>query len=381
MFALRAARLFDGNTFVSDAVVVIDGSRIQAVGSDAPPGVDVEDLGDVTLMPGLIDTHQHLCFDGSGPLEEQVGGVPDEALLERARGNALRALLAGITTIRDLGDRDFVTLPLRGTPGLPTILVAGPPLTRDAGHCWYLGGCCNGREDLVAAVHERHRRGCDVVKIMVTGGALTPGFAMWDSQFDTDDVAAVVETAHELGLPVAAHCHGTDGIVTAVEARVDTIEHCTFFTSGARSEPDARVIEAIAQAGVRVSATLGRHPEHRPPPAIEANLPVVLGAFRQLHEAGGVIVVGTDAGVGPAKPHDILPHAAKDLAEIGITGTDMLATLTSRAAAACGVGDRKGRLAAGADADLLAVRGDPAREPAALLDVHGVWLAGAWVPR
>ena len=100
------------------------------------------DLGDVTVLPGLIDTHQHLCFDGNGTLQEQVEGRSDAELQRRAYANAKGALQAGITTIRDLGDRNFVTLDLRADPDLPTILAAGPPLTADGGHCWYLGGGC-----------------------------------------------------------------------------------------------------------------------------------------------------------------------------------------------------------------------------------------------
>ena len=161
--ALRAARLFDGTRLVSEPVVEIDGGLIVGVGADVSADVDVQDLGDVTLMPGLVDTHQHLCFDGNGTLEEQVSGRSDDELLDRARANALRALAAGITTIRDLGDRDFVTLGLRDEAGLPTILAAGPPLTKPGGHCWYLGGCCDDVASLVTAVKERHRRGCDVV--------------------------------------------------------------------------------------------------------------------------------------------------------------------------------------------------------------------------
>lgn len=101
--------------------------------------------------------------------------------------------------------------------------------------------------------------------------------------------------------------------------------------------------------------------------------------IRQVHDAGGVIAVGTDAGIGPAKPHDILPHAATDLAPIGITGTDLLATFTSVAARACNVADRKGRLAAGFDADLLAVGGDAVADASALFDVRRVWRAGVTV--
>jgi imidazolonepropionase-like amidohydrolase len=297
-------------------------------------------------------------------------------LSDRARANAARALRAGITTIRDLGDRGYITLALRGEPGLPTILASGPPLTPSGGHCWFLGGECDGREALVEAVHERKRRGCDVVKIMVTGGAHTPTFPMWKSQFTVDEVTDVVDTAHSLGLPVAAHCHGTEGVACAVAARVDTIEHCSFFSDDARAEPDEAVIQAIADRGITVSATLGSDPAHPVPPIIATNLPSIVDGLRTLHSRGGTVVVGTDAGISPGKPHDILPSAVDQLAEIGITGADLLTTLTSTAARACGVGDRKGRIAPGYDADLLATVGDPAQRPEALRDVHGVWHRG-----
>ena len=378
-FTLRAARLFDGEQLVDDPVLAVDGGTIAAVGADVAADVDALDLGDVTLMPGLIDTHQHLCFNGAGTLEEQVSGHRDDELLDRARANAKRALNAGITTIRDLGDRDFVTLALRGDDSLPTILFAGPPLTRSAGHCWYLGGCCDDREALVAAVKDRDARGCDVVKLMVTGGASTPGFQMWDTQYGVDEIRAVVDTAHELGLPVAAHCHGIDGIRHAVQAGVDTIEHCSFFTDSGRVQPDDDVIAAVAESGVVVSATLGRDPGVAQPPVIAANYDAMVDGIRRLHEAGATIVVGTDAGVGPPKPHDILPQAVTDLVAIGMNGIEIVTTLTSTAADACGLGDRKGRLLPGYDADLLAVSGDVVADPAALRDVRGVWRAGARV--
>ena len=376
-FGLRAARLFDGHCLVNEPVVAVDGTTILAVGSDVPGNIDVEDLGEVILMPGLIDTHQHLCLNGSGPLEQQVADVSDAELLDRSRANARRALQAGITTIRDLGDRNFITLALRDEPDLPAILASGPPLTTPGGHCWFLGGVCDGRDELVKAVHERQRRGCEVVKIMVTGGAHTPtGLAMWDSQFSLDDVRAVVDTAHELGLPVAAHCHGIEGTYAAVEARVDTIEHCSFFTKTGRAEPDADLIAVIASSGIVVSATLGREVDLPIPPVVADNMPAIFDATRQLREAGTVIAAGTDAGIGPAKPHDILPRAATDLAAIGITGADLLATFTSVAAKACNVADRKGRLAAGFEADLVAVAGNAVTDAAALLDVRSVWRSG-----
>ena len=116
---------------------------------------------------------------------------------------------------------------------------------------------------------------------MVTGGALTPTFPMWASQFTVDDVVAAVAAAHVLGLPVAAHCHGVEGIAFAVDAGVDTIEHCSFFTSEQRSQADDALIERIVVAGIPVSATLGRDPTSTPPPVIAANLPAIAAGLRK----------------------------------------------------------------------------------------------------
>jgi len=302
--------------------------------------------------------------------------VSDADLSDRARRNATKALRAGITTIRDLGDRNFVTLAVRNDPALPTILASGPPLTADGGHCWFLGGCCTGADELHEAVRERKRRGCDVVKIMVTGGALTPTFPMWKSQFDPDDVAAVVATAHALGLPVAAHCHGVEGTFMAVDAGVDTIEHCTFFTDGGSSVPDDVLMDRIVEAGIPVSATLGSDPAHAPPPVVAANMMTILDALGTLRKKGATIVVGTDAGVGPAKQHDVLPLAVDHLRLVGFENVEMLTALTSLAATVIGVGERKGRLAAGYDADVIAVGGDPTEDPSVLRDVRAVWRGG-----
>jgi len=376
MQAFRARRLFDGVRSVDVPVVVLDGDVVASVGEEPPAGVEVTDLGDVTLLPGLVDAHQHLVFDGRGTLEEQVAGRTDDELRERARANARRAARSGITTIRDLGDRGFVTLDLRHDPELPTILAAGPPLTAIGGHCWFLGGTCSDTRALLDAVAERARRGCDVVKIMVTGGALTPAHPMWVSQFTAEQVALVVATAHDAGLPVAAHCHGTDGTIEALDAGVDTIEHCSFFSSDGRSEPRVDVIERIVSSGIPVSATCGLLPEFEPPPFVRENRGVITDALADVVRRGGTVIASTDAGINPGKPHDVLPCAIADLAAIGLQGAAALTALTATAARVCGVGSRKGRLAPGFDADLLAVGGDPVSDPGALRDVRGVWRGG-----
>ena len=383
MLAIRAGRVFDGERVVDRPTVVVEDTAIVAVGVEPPAGAEIVDLPGATLLPGLIDCHQHLCFDGNGTLEEQVTGIDDDALLERAAGNARRALRAGVTTIRDLGDRRYLTLALRDDPSLPTILSAGPPITVDGGHCWYLGGeCAPDDSALRAAVAERAERGCDVVKVMVSGGALTPTYPMWESQFSTEQLRVIVDEARRRGLPIAAHCHGSAAIDSAVDAGVDTIEHCTFFSTDGRSDPTDELIDRISASGIAVAATVGTVPGGPLPPIIAANIETVLTARRRIVEQGGVVVGGSDAGVGPNKPHDVLPRAFGDFQAAGMTPLQALTTMTSTAADVLGVGDRKGRLASGYHADIVAIAGDPIAnpDPEALLGATAVWHRGRRVP-
>ena len=376
MLALRGTRLFDGVRSLDRPIVLVDGAKVVAAGAEPPADVEVVDLGDATLLPGLIDCHQHLCFDGNGSLEDQVSGIDDGALTARARVAAERALAGGVTTLRDLGDRGWVTLGLRHDDRLPTILAAGPPITRDNGHCWYLGGGCSDETSLRRAVRDRVEHGCDVVKVMATGGALTPIFPMWEPQFSETELRIVVDEAHREGLPVASHCHGIDGIRWSLNAGVDSIEHCTFFTANRRCEPDEALMERLAASGVGISATLGRSPGLPLPAFVEANLETMIGARRRLHELGATLVAGTDAGISESKPHDVLPHALVDFVASGMTALEGLQALTSVAAKVCGVSRSKGHLAAGFDADIIAVQGDPTRDPSCLPSVLGVWRAG-----
>lgn len=377
MLALTAARVFDGHHLVDIPTVLIDDGRIFAVGTEIPNGADVVDLGDATILPGLVDCHQHLVFNGVGTLEEQVAGLRDADLLARARANALTALRSGVTTIRDLGDRNFVTLALRDDPELPTILCAGPPITVVQGHCWYLGGECEP-EHLERAVAERAERGCAVVKVMVSGGHLTPTFPMHQSQFGADELGAIVAAAHARNLPVAAHCHGIDSIINAIEVGVDTIEHCTFMDENLDSHPNTDLLDRIRAADITVSGTLGALPGFEPPPVIKRNLSVMLSAWGDFHRTGGRVVVGTDAGIAPGKPHDIAPHALTHLLEMDVSRADALKAMTVDGAAAIGLGDHKGALASGYDADILAVAGDPLTD-GDLLAAVGVWLRGTRV--
>lgn len=249
MQALRAARIFDGQRMLSGATLLFDGDRVVGIGTP-PANCKAVDLGDATLLPGMIDCHQHLVFDGNGTLEEQVTGADDATLLDRARAAARHALLGGVTTLRDLGDRGYVSLALRGDPSLPTILASGPPITPVRGHCWYLGGEAAGERELRRAVRGRAERGCDAVKVMASGGGMTPTWPLWKPQYTLTELKAIVDEAHSLGLPVAAHCHAVESVEQALDARADSLEHCTFTTAELRSEPDEVLLARITQARV-----------------------------------------------------------------------------------------------------------------------------------
>jgi imidazolonepropionase-like amidohydrolase len=211
---------------------------------------------------------------------------------------------------------------------------------------------------------------------MVSGGFLTPTVPMWQSQFTLSQLRLVVDDAHVRGLPVAAHCHGIDAISDAVDAGVDSIEHCTFVTSDQRCEPPKALIDRLAASGIAVSATVGRLSNLPLPPLAAALQPALRDVRQHLHERGAVLVAGTDAGIDLAKPHDVAPHAMAEFVASGMKPIDALRALTSVAARALAIDHRKGRLAPGFDADLLVVAGNPLEDPAALTSTVAVWRGG-----
>ena len=385
---LRAAALFDGvsPTLMAGPSVVVARGVIAAVHGPAgpfPAGARVVDLPGLTLLPGLVDAHLHLCFDATGDPVGHLAQTGDDLLRERMAAAARRALRAGVTTVRDLGDRGYLALDLRdrgpaGEAGpLPAIVAAGPPITTPGGHCHFLGGAASGERGLRAAVRERAERGVDVIKVMASGGNLTPGSLAHEPQFAAGALRAIVDVAHRHGLPVTAHAHGAQSIADAVAAGVDGIEHATFMTAEGVDAPEA-VIRAIAAQRIAVGWTVGIDPAQAGPvpPQIASRLPALGAARRRLHECGAVIVPGSDAGATPAKPHDALRYAPEDLAAAGLTPAEILEAMTSGAARACGLGHRKGRIAVGFDADILAIGGNPLDDLAAIRRLRAVYAGG-----
>lgn len=382
--ALRAARLFDGQDRIHRPTVLIDDDRIVAVDerrTELPSDVQVIDFGDATLLPGLIDTHVHLAFDASSDPVRQLEADDDATLLLRMRLAARRSLAAGVTTVRDLGDRGYLALLLRdwfaqGHEIGPEILAAGPPLTVTGGHCYFMGGEADGEAELRRGVRDRAKRGVDVVKVMVTGGNMTAGISPLTAQYSTAELTAVVEEAHRFGRPVTAHVHGVIGIERAVDAGVDGLEHCGFWVAEG-VQADESLIHRIAERQIVVCPTAGMLPgSPPPPPPVASRLPGMLAAAVQMHRAGVRVLAGTDAGIAMSKPHGCVGHAVRQLADAGLPVVDALKAATSLAAEACGLQGRKGILAPGADADVLAVHGDATEDLAALHQVRGVFRAG-----
>jgi imidazolonepropionase-like amidohydrolase len=198
-------------------------------------------------------------------------------------------------------------------------------------------------------------------------------------QFEPDELRAAVDEAHRLGLPVTAHAHGRQAVVDAVAAGVDGLEHVTFMTADGVDPVPRDLLGELVARRVVLGLTVGAVPGAAVLPAMAVRLPALQANARLLCASGAPITAGTDGGVSPGKPHDVLPYAIEALIRIGMSPTAALVATTSRAAEVCGLGDRTGRLAPGFDADVLAVDGDPLTEPAALRNVRAVFARGVRV--
>jgi len=369
--AFDGDRALDGGALVLIADKVIVG--VEPASAAAPAGCDVTYAPGTTLLPGLIDTHVHLCGDGTPQALDKLPELSADELTDIIATALQTQLRAGVTSVRDLGDIDWAVVDRRGNrPGEPHVMASGPPITSVGGHCANMGGAVAGRAALVAAVRERAERGVDTVKIMTSGGLMTVATDVLACQFTLDEVRLVVREAHRMGLSVTAHAHALAAVEQSVEAGVDGIEHGTCFTAeGLRTPPE--LAARIAAARIAVGPTLGM--DHSVPvlPRIQAALQrtgttweLRLAQAREMYDAGVLLISGSDAGITPGKRHGILPEAVVELSTIGATAAEALASATGLAADACGLADRTGRLRPGLAADLLVVDGN------ALADVRAL---------
>lgn len=403
MIAIRCAARFDGTALVDGpATVLIEGGTIAGIEPGHPDvgaGVEVVDLGEATVLPGLVDTHVHLVTDSVPNALDLVEDYSDQQIDAVVSRGLAAHLAAGVTTVRDLGDRRFAVVDRRdrqrrggsGEPE-PTILASGPPLTSPRGHCWYLGGEVDGPTEIELALAERIERGVDVVKVMASGGMATTGTDVMRPQFTLDELRLIVDLAHDAGLPVTAHAHALAAVEIAVAAGVDGIEHCSCLTPQGPRVPE-ELLAVLAARQIPIGAALMVAPAasfDQAPPNIKkvmAQLGVTPEQMLEqrraiagrMHTAGVRFVGGSDAGIADFMAHGLMRIGLGFLVSAGATVPEALAAGTSLAAQACGLGGRKGALRVGYDADLLAVEGRFGADLAPLARVRQVVLGGAFL--
>lgn len=397
-WAIKGKRLLDGanRPLVQDAMVVIDAGRIVTLGPASevgvPAGTQVVEVGDRTIMPGLIDAHVHLLFSG-GPFsgQESRNATDHEALLMGVH-NAQLGLRSGLTTVRDCGDQNFMSLVLRdfinaGKLAGPRLVCAGPVLTSTAGQLWWNGLECDTDDELRRSVRTLVKNGVDFIKLMGSGGNATPGSNPEISQYAASGFKAVAADAHRMGKKVAVHAHGTESIRLAVDAEMDTLEHCPFRAHGG-IEYDTRIVDEAIEKDLIVSlampATWYRlraedmqdvraHPGHLWAERYET--------IRKMHAAGIKLVVSSDQGSTGTRI-DELPLLMEFLTrETQLPAADVLYGVTGLAAEACGLEDQVGTLEAGKLADIAVIDGNPLTDMTAMRHVHLVVKDGVVVAR
>lgn len=390
---IKAARYLnvESGQYISPAVIVVQGERIVSVGSEAT-NVDGEvrriDLGEMTLLPGLIDMHTHLCYSIEGDWVHRgiKEGAADWAL--RGAHNARITLNAGFTTVRDLGAGGFADISLmkaidnkfvigpRMFPAGHTLSITGGHADR-TGYAPHLGeqgieeGVADGVEECLQAVRYQIKHGAKVIKICATAGVLSFEGPVGAQQYSYEEMQAIVEEAARHGYKVAAHAHGAEGILDAVKAGVASIEHGSVLTDeiialmnqkGTYHVPTSYLVDALDL-------------DNLPPPIrakAEAILPVARVNLKKSIESGVKIAFGTDAAVFP---HGDNAREFAVYVKLGMSPIDAIRTATINATDLLGVDDR-GLIKPGKLADLIGVTGDPLDDVTVLEKVNFVMKGG-----
>jgi imidazolonepropionase-like amidohydrolase len=360
--------LFDGSAARESAGVLVSDGSISWVGLHrAAPretlNADAIETTGGTLTPGLIDCHVHLCFDGEPDFVAEAKVSEAYAALKCVR-NAERHLRAGVTTVRDLGGLGAVACDVAKAiedgrvPG-PRVVASGQALTISGGHGWNtFAREVDGVDGIRRAVREQMRSGARSIKIVATGGVLTPAIPVDFTSFTPEEVDAAVDEAHKWGVPVAAHAIGEPGIESCVTAGVDSIEHGSHITAAIAEEMKARGTFHVPT----ISALHGivEHPEDVPPYAVEKGRQIIgiaREAFRLAVQTGVRHACGTDAGT-PHNPHGGAPAELIKMVEWGLAPTAALQAATSNAASLLRL-PRTGAIEPGMVADLVLWEANP----------------------
>jgi imidazolonepropionase-like amidohydrolase len=386
---LHGARIIDGTGTepVRGRAVVVEGGTITAVvdGARAPRGRGI-DLAGHTLLPGLINSHVHLCF---GAEADPVRPMREESLAMTAIKALMRARLtaeAGVTTVRDLGGREYAEMAVRraiqeGLVAGPRIVAAGRPVCMTGGHGHFLAREADGPDDARKAVREQLKAGADVIKLIATGGVMTPGVEPGSPQLTRDEMRAAIEEANRAGRRTAAHAMAATGISDAIAAGITSIEHGVFLTDeivahmrrdGTYLVPTLNAPVAIAAGGLAAGI-----PDFMVRKSEEV-LAAHVASFQLAHRAGVRIAAGADSGT-PLNPHGSLLPELELMVKFGMTPLEAIRSATTVAAECLGLGAITGRIAPGHAADLVAVAGDPAERIQALADLRLVLAGGRFI--
>ena len=380
---VKAARMFDGTSdhVVSNGVVVIQGNKIVTAGSNVaiPAGAEVIDLGDATLLPGLIDCHVHLTGESSNnyylDFFQDIHLQPAEAALI-ASSYARKTIEAGFTTVRNVGASDYVDVGLRNAINKgyivgPRMLVAVHAIGATGGHAddmslppargvaqlGPIDGVCNGPAQCREAVRYQIKYGADVIKFMPSGGVLSLTDPVDAPELSQDEMNTIVEEAHHWGRKVAAHCHGDAAAKMAIAAGVDSIEHGSFLNTDTlqlMKEKGVYLVPTL-MAGFTVGQKASTFPPAISVKARAANR-AIFAMFQNAVKIGVKIALGTDSAVSP---HGQNSHEFVLMATNGMTPAAALHAGTIVAARLLGLNDLIGTLEPGKLADVVAVPGNP----------------------
>ena len=372
----KGATVIDGNgKEPQKADLLIDGGDILGLGHNIScEDAKVVDVSGKTIMPGMINAHVHITFasrtaDTFGTLDKQS----DASLALISQNNLLEHLRSGVTYFRDMGAPNHIDIDLRNarTQGIvqgPEFQCAGKVITMTGGHAWKMGRECDGCREVRKATREQIRAGADLIKIVATGGVITQGVEPGAPQLTYEEIRVAVEEAHKAGKKTASHAQGSTGILNAVRAGIDSIEHGIYLTDeiielmiekGTYLVPTLMAPYAICKEGIAAGI----------PPAIVAKSNSViddhLASLKRAYEAGVKIAMGTDSGT-PFNHHSDSYYELKLMIDNGMTPMDAICSTTKNAADLMGILDRYGTLEVGKAADFLVLGADPLADITAL---------------
>ena len=392
--AIHHTRLIDGTgSAIDHATVLIRGSKVVAAGPSRtvaiPKGSTRIDGRGHTIIPGLIDCHVHLCLGGEPDVVATMESEhPSYTLLKSAR-HAKMTVEAGFTTVRDVGSRDHSTFTLKRAieagvmPG-PRIIGAGLAICMIGGHARFIGQEVEGAESVRQAVEAQVAAGAEVIKVIASGGVLTPGTSPDQAQMTVEELTAAVTAARRAQKKVAAHAHGASGMKNAIHAGVHSIEHATLLDKDAGELMKRHGVYMVPTLSALATTAAGRPGCGIPESALGKAKSMTKRhqvSFKQAHRSGILIAMGTDAGT-PFNYHGDNAQELDRMVALGMTPMEAILASTSAAAQLIGIQDSVGTLAKGMQADLVVIDGNPLRRIELLRDrsrIMGVMQAGQFV--